>query len=170
MADEVEIRIGLPLPLDVVTSVGNAICAMYPSARIKTDTRHVGDMVLVIDDEQRLPRVGKQKLAKSKVTTDDPKMEGLLAQWDADGMGISFPEYTRLRLAEICVSILENDAAPNYLEWPVRAPDGRRYVVAACRSMGQTPHALRMKAEQERDAALAEVERLRAELAEVRDG
>lgn len=170
MADEVEIRIGLPLPLDVVTSIGNAICAMYPSARIKTDGGHVGDLVLVIDDELRRPRVGKQKLAKAKVATDDPEMEGLLAQWNADGMGISFPEYTRLRLAEICVAILEVEDAPNYLEIPVTAPDGKRYAVAACRSKEQTPHALRMKAEQERDAALAEVERLRAELAEVRGG
>lgn len=168
MADEVEIRIGLPLPMDVVGSLMHALAVMYPDGAIDAKRSRVGEMVAVIPDVSRYAKVDDRELQAAKVTTDDPKMEGLLAQWDADGMGISFPEYTRLRLSEICVAILSHEEAPNYLEWPVTAPDGQRYAVAACRSMGQTPHALRMQAEQERDAALAEVERLRAELAEAR--
>jgi hypothetical protein len=164
---ETPIRLGLPLPLDVVISLTNAIGAMYPSAKIKTNSGYE-EMVIVIDDDQRRPRVGKKKLAAAKNTSEDPANEQDVLAWDDDHLVTSTPEELSLYLGGACAHLLaSNESAVNYMEMQVTYK-GKPYVVAACRSKGQTPHALRMKAEQERDAALAEVERLRAELVEMR--
>lgn len=170
MADEVEVRIGLPLPMDVATSIVRAFAVLWPEGHFDQKRSPSGhEMVAVISDADRMTKATKKRIAAAKANSEDTSLEGLLASWDPDGsLGLTLPQVANERLAEICVAMLSVADAPNYLETPVRTPDGQRYAVAACRSMGQTPHALRMKAEKERDAALAEVERLRAELAEAR--
>jgi hypothetical protein len=172
MADEVEVRIGLPLPMDVASTIVRAFAILWPDGHFDQKRSPSGsEMVAVISADDRMTRATKKKLAAAKVNSEDVSLEGLLAAWDPDGsLGLTLPQVANERLADICVAMLSTADAPNYLETPVRTPDGHRYAVAACRSVGQTPHALRMKAEKERDAALAEVERLRAELAEVRGG
>lgn len=167
---DVEVRIGLPLPLDVASTITRAFATLWPGGHFDQKRSPSGrEMVAVIGDDDRMTRATKKNLAAAKVHSEDVTLEGLLVAWDPDGsLGLTLPEVARERLAEICVALLSNSDAPNYLETPVEAPDGTRYAVAACRSMGQTPHELRLKAERERDAALAEVEQLRAELAEVR--
>lgn len=53
-----------------------------------------------------------------------------------------------------------NPGAPNYLENKVRDPDtGKEYVLIFARSMGQTPHELRMAAEERLETAQADVHR-----------
>lgn len=156
------------MPLDIASSLYTAIGTMYPSAQIKTDGAGFGDMVIVIDSDDRRPRMSKRALAAAKTTTEDPDNEPDLVGWKDGAMVMSTPEELSLELGGLCAHLLAAaDESVNYMEFQVRY-DGKPYVVAACRSVGQTPHALRRAAEKERDEALAEVERLRAELEEVR--
>lgn len=166
---ETPIRIGLPLPFDVVASLSYAFDAMYPDSKIKTSA-HPGEMVILIDDEHRRPRVGKKKLRDAKVTAEAGIADVQVLGWEDDHLALSTPEELSLMLAAPCAHLIAAfEDAVNYVELEVEH-DGNRYTVAACRSRGQTPHALRMKAEQERDEARAEVDRLRAELEAVRGG
>jgi hypothetical protein len=67
-------------------------------------------------------------------------------------------------LLAVFLPALDARGANNYLEWQLRLPDGERcewLTVAICRPGGLTPHQLRVAAE-------AEVQRLRAELTNVR--
>lgn len=148
MADT-EIRIGLPLPLDVVSTLSRVMCAVYPTAVIDPARGQGRELVVVIDEDARMPRVSKKALAAAKVEIEDPAMEGSLASLDEGGaMGVVLPEVVREQLAAICIAMLADAEAPNYLEIPVTTADGTRYAVAACRGIKQTPHALRMDAEE----------------------
>lgn len=169
---ETPIQIALPLPLDIVISLSQAIDAMYPGAKITTpdgtDRPHQGSFVVVVDDNHRRKRVSTKKLAATKAEpgTEDMKVQAL----DPQHLALSTPDELGLLLSGPCVHLLAAfEDAVNYVEVEVERGT-ERYVVAACRSRGQTPHALRRKAEQERDEARAEVDRLRAELEAVRGG
>jgi hypothetical protein len=159
---DVEIRIGLPLPMDVVTTLTRALSVLYPNGAFDQAKSAGGELVAVIPEEDRLSRdATKKALRASKSPTDDPESEGQLHELDEAGtVGLELPEVAKAQLAEICVAMLSTSDAPNYMEIPVRTADGTQYAVAACRGMKQTPHALRMEAEQ----ALAEA---RAKLAAV---
>lgn len=147
MAD-IEVRIGLPLPMDVVTTITRAFAVLWPDGMFDQSRSPGGrELVAVITDEDRMTAATKKALAKAKANSEDVTLEGLLAAWNSEGMSLSLPEVANIRLAEICVAMLSTSEAVNYLETPVTTKDGQRYAVAACRSIGQTPHQLRMDAE-----------------------
>jgi hypothetical protein len=84
--------------------------------------------------------------------------------------GISHPGIRVLAAAALSLLELDGTVPPNYrtAEMSGRLASGETYFVevAACKSENQTPHKLRMKAEAERDALTATVERLEGEIAE----
>lgn len=160
-SDDAYVRFDLPLPLDMAATLMNLLGLAYPGAMI--DLRH-GDprrmVIRVPDGERRRPkRVSKRAAEAARAIANDEDEEGLLGEMsEAGNVMIHPPE----RLAKAMVASLEasfedEPLAENYLEWKLhdRSNHARTWVVIAARSEGQTPHALRMKAEQERDAALA---------------
>jgi hypothetical protein len=159
--EDVRVRIALPLPLDVAGTITALISAAYPNSTL--DTRGAGyELVAVIPDGDRRPkRVGKRAVAELKDTTDDPDNTPSLVRWGEDGMPrFSSPEHAQLAIAYACAMLLAPVEIVNYLGWEVSTTDNQRFYVAACRSEGQTPHALREHAEQQRDALRAALERL----------
>lgn len=166
--DEVEVRIGLPLPMDVAGTITRAFAILWPDGKFDQSRSPSGrEMVAVITDADRMTTATKRAIAKAKMNSEDVTLEGLLVAWDPDGtLGLTLPQVAQERLAEICVAMLSTAEAPNYLEIPITAPGGKRYAVAACRSMEQTPHALRMEAERQ----LAEAQAKLAAIGEVCGG
>jgi len=146
--DDVEVRVGLPLPLDVMTTIWQAFAVLWPGARVDTRRGTPQDLIVVIPDGERMTEPTRGALAAAKEYSEDTSLEGLLASMDPDGtIGLSLPQVANLKLAEICVAMLTASEAVNYLETPVTTKDGQRFAVAACRSIKQTPHQLRMDAE-----------------------
>lgn len=160
---EVEVRIGLPLPMDVAGTITRAFAVLWPDGKFDQSRSPSGrEMVAVITDSDRMTNATKKAIAKAKMNSEDVTLEGLLVAWDPDGtLGLTLPQVAQERLVEICVAMLSASEAPNYLECPVTTPDGQRYAVAACRSTKQTPHELRMEAERQLAEAQAKLAAIR---------
>ena len=156
-----KIEIRLPLPLDIAGTLTNLIGTCYPSARIATNS---ADLTILISNTDRKRKVNKRTAAAAKISTDDPTAEGFISAIHDDGATIGLPEVASRNLAGWCATWLESYPDANYLETTATDPEtGRRYVIIACNSPAQTPHALRQAAEDKLTA-------VRAELLEVCDG
>lgn len=147
-----QVRIRGPLPMDVAGSLLTAVGTLYPGTRIANS--QAGDALnLLIPD------------------TDRPAMEGLdfgepleVIRLDTSGLSVTTPTQVATVLAATMESALaEHPAAENYLEMKLQTPDGEggQYVLIFARSEGQTPHELKVAAEDE-------VSRLRGQVADLR--
>lgn len=175
---ETEVRVGLPLPLPVASALMNAAGAMWPDAQVRMDPHF---MTILIPDRppKRVSKAALRKAAQDAAFDDDdapvPAMGAHLSGVTADGtvqIGLD-PNEAWEALATWALTVLENAPdATNYVEQAVtlgQGADSRRFALVACWAPGRTPHDLRMKAEQERDQARAEVARLKDALAEARN-
>lgn len=154
------VDIGLPLPIGVAATLGNLIDAAYPGAVIDT-TAGPGVMRLLLPTAARSGKRLSRKAAAAHVvpsSDDDPQVLGWGPTDDGVQATFSAPQTLAATLLPLVKETLDDtDGAVNYIEQTLTdasAPD-RQYVVIACRSAQQTPHALRQRAEQQRDAALA---------------
>ena len=160
--DRIQVDVRLPLPLDVVATIGNLIEAAYPSTVIDL-TGEKGFLRLLLPAGRRGNRpVGRKRVAAAVVPQVDEPME--VTGWGvAEGgfaeLSLSAPQELAAMLLPLVKGTLDasGDAAVNYVEQEIvdRSEPGRRYVVIAARSAAQTPHALRRQAEVQRDSALA---------------
>lgn len=173
--DFTDIRIELPLPMDVTATLLNVIGLTYPGAVIKAGSgqRHLDSrLVLSIPDKDRHRSAKKaEKYAQVKAHLE-ADADATITELGPGGLSMGLPEYmSRLLVAMVRAQFDRFPDAPNYLESSVYDPQNHaRYVVICARSDEQTPHALREKAETERDALAAEVGRLRDRLADVGGG
>lgn len=151
--DVAEVRIDLPLPLDVAGTLMKVVGAVYPGTRVATNT---AGMVLTIPLESRIPDGDVDAYLEGF----EPEMlDPEIGQTMLTRTGISAPEW----LANVVggVAKIAIGEAPNYIEAPYRAADGiETYVLTVARSKGQTPHQLRLAAEER-------IERLEAKLKEM---
>lgn len=162
-----EIRVETPLPMEVAGTLMQLIGTAWPDAQIRTDGGRMafgGRALTMLVDHRRRPKKVTKKAAKAIVgqNADQADEAAAAGVGDAEFLGfddgwvsMSAPEELQLHLASVCMHLLDgNEDAVNYLEWEVRtratddAP-ARSFVLSAARSKGQTPHALRTRAETE---------------------
>lgn len=158
------IRIEAPLPLDLAGALMQLIGTAWPEAVVTESSgyRKFGlEMLVPPRQKHKVTKREADAIRDETAPTDaDATAEFLGFRWDDEGhawLSMAPPEDLCLYLGEIGHRIIEAYAdAVNYLEWEIRTKDGdNRYVLSVARSKGQTPGALRKKAE-------AVVERLRA--------
>lgn len=155
MADDeaTEINVMLPLPLDVASTLTNLVSRAYPNGSVDMDGK--GWLKMRVPAQDRIDRgvagqVADEEIAEAVVSTEDPSMEGEVQGFQDGNMLLGTPEQVQLHLSEIMHKIITaNPDAINYLEWTAIHPDGdgEGMVVSVSRSIEQTPHALRMEAE-----------------------
>lgn len=159
------------MPMDVAGTLMTLIGSAWPSARIDTTGRHLpystaSGLVMLIDPKER-PRHVTKKGARA-IQQQHARAEGEeSAQFGRikDGtLSLQAPEELMLHLGDVAHIICDNLAGENYIEWevraqPVDAPE-QTYVLSIARSKGQTPHALRTRAEIELNAVRVRVRAL----------
>jgi hypothetical protein len=158
----VTVDIALPLPADIVATLGNLIDAAYPGTMIDT-TAPAGTLRLTLP-RARAKRVTRKTVQQAAVAPSDEPLDVLAWGHDdtAATVTLTAPQSLAITLLPLIQAALDNPDGPNYVEHSITDPNSPsdRYVVIACRSATQTPHALRQRAESERDAALALVDDL----------
>lgn len=156
----VRVDLGLPLPIDVASTIGNLIDAAYPGTVIDT-TAGYGVMRLLLPEHRgRAKKVNRRAVAAAVVEPSELPLEVTGWQPTEGGVQASFsaPEQLVCAMLRLVKSVLDGtDGAVNYVEQEVvdREAPYNRYVVIAARSSGQTPHALRQAAEARLAAVLA---------------
>ena len=160
---DTEICIRLPLPLDIIGTLGAVIGAVYPTARIATNHH---DFTILIANDERARKPSKKELREAFRPSDNSKDEAVFQGFRTKNneliaeFGLS--QAASFQLASFCYDMLQMEGAANYVEFEARDKDNVRYWVAACRSQEQTPHHLRMKAEKRIIELEAEIERLKS--------
>lgn len=158
-----EVSIRLPLPLEVVGALSEAIGTLWPDATIRTDRRDFTFMVPRRKAKRPTKKRMREILAESWPDDDAPEVD--VTRINPDGMSIALDNNDEAwqQLGAWAYSVLRFHDAANYVEQQitVQLPDAneeRTLLLTACWSTGQTPHALRMKAEAELAALRAEKE------------
>lgn len=161
--DHTDVRVRLPLPLDVVGTLMSLVGRAYDGATV---TQYGGDMVFRIPDRARPRRLTDDDCAPVPHDTD-----AVVERVGPDELALSDENLLALfrRFWPLLHADLEaNPAAVNYLEHGItvetdvpgpKAADPA-YVLIVARSKGQTPHQLRVAAEARADAAEAAFDRL----------
>ncbi|SHZ98539.1 hypothetical protein [Mycobacteroides abscessus] len=162
-----QIRIELPLPIDITGTLINIIGKTWPGTMIKddgTDWRSERRLVLEIPDEQRHKSPKKAKKYEEVKQHLHAEADALMTELGPNGAGFGIPEYlTDILVGMAKIWFTQEPDAKNYIETTVRDPETHhRYVFYVARSEGQTPHALRTQAE-------TELETVKAELAEAKE-
>lgn len=162
---ETTITLGLPLPLDVMTTLCNLIGSAYPNSMMKMGHRTVD---VIIDDAERVEDLADLDTAKQLASefSLDARFEGV----SDDGMKLALPEYLAKTFATMFIRLFaDNPLAINYLEMLVNSPDdGEQYAVHIARSKGQTPHELAQKYKADLQTATDRLAKI-AELVEILD-
>lgn len=148
----VEIRIGLPLPMDVASTVLQIIGKTYPGTVIAKDSenkrRYKREIVLEIPDDERhnTPKAKKKYL---KWRRGLQKWDSDITQLGPDGVSVAPFEWLAKQWAVMAQRSFELEpAAVNYLEGQVFTKDvPGRFVFYIAKSDRQTPHELRTIAE-----------------------
>lgn len=157
-----DIAIKLPLPMSVSATLMNLVGTAWPDAELVDSNGggFAGDrhMVLRVPDAPARD-VSAQEAADAVVEPGDD--DGDLLELGPNGVSVSRPEQLSAMMLDIMLAgFEENPDAVNYLENHVRDPKtGKEYVLIFARSVGQTPHELRMAAEARSDTAHANVHR-----------
>jgi hypothetical protein len=162
---DTKVRIALPLPADVVSTIQTAVGTAYPHTEMLLGTGT--EVVLVVKDSDRDARV------RAGVDFEvEPKGRGVdepeLASVDSTGVTLRSKAGLNAWLVENLGAVLDEEGAPNYLETEFRS-GGQGYVVVLARSAEQTPHALREAAEERRRVAEHEASELRRRVTELEE-
>lgn len=177
---ETTVRIGLPLPLDVMGNIVSAIGQFYPTsqARMGYDSFDV-----IINDTERVD--DPEVLVAAKQVADEFTLDAAFEGMSGDEMRMAVPEWFAKTLTRAAMQMFEDDPdAINSLEMVVNADTDegvQQYVVSVAKSKGQTPLEMRLAAEAElagvlieldaanddRDEAVALAERLQRQLDDI---
>lgn len=157
-----DIAIKLPLPLSVSGTLMNLVGAAWPDAQIVdnqdgilTGGKHV---VFRIPDAPAKP-VDADAVAQAVVEPGEDDLD--LLELGPNGVSMTRPKHLSAAMLQIMLNAFaEHIDAVNYLENKVHDPsEGKVYVMIFARSEGQTPHELRMAAEEKLETARADVHR-----------
>lgn len=167
-SSDLRLKIGLPLPLDMVVTLTSLIGAAYPGAAVETSNDAYTDrmVIRIPDGERRKPkRLTKAQIKAAMAEPAEADEEASLTGFHDDGITTDLPEVVAMELCSLMHQLFEhNPEAVNYLEMTIHDRDdpSRTWLATYCRSPQQTPHELRRKAEAERDEALAKLADLTA--------
>lgn len=148
-SDTVDIKIATPLPSSVLLTLANLVDAAWPgSSWVTNDDQHTNQVVFRVNNAVR-QAISADDAAdlRKEAAEDDVIFTGV----GPEGVSVLTPlEVSANLLPLIKTTFAGYEDATNYLEMPVRDPsDGRVYLLTFCRSAQQTPHELRMAAEQQ---------------------
>lgn len=169
-AKPVEVRINLPLPFDIASTLIKVIGATWPGTLIKQGDsawKTERQLILEIPDKERHKDAKKRKRYHAEKQFADA-FDGQLTELGPDGVGLSPHQH----LVALWVDLARQSfdmwpGASNYLESTASDKDtGERYVFWVAKSPSQTPHELRKRADARVAELEAEVARLKAQLAE----
>lgn len=171
--DREYIAVGLPLPINIVATLGDLIDKAWPGAQIITNAEGAGvpidvrnrwpvrDFMLIAVPKRAPKRVSKKDAAAAAAANDlEPGEEAAdLTGLDDEWVTIAPPEELGAFLGAAGRHMLAAfEDATNYVEWEVIDREtGERTVLSVARSKGQTPGALRVKAEEQLAALRARV-------------
>ncbi|QNO01137.1 hypothetical protein [Mycobacterium phage CELFI] len=169
MTENVDIRIELPLPIDITGTLINVIGLTWPHAVIKDDGNDKGwrsenRLVLSIPPEDRHKSVKKaEKYAKVKAHLK-AETDSMISELDPNAFSLGLPAWLAdqfIAIAKVWHAQYPEDA--NYLESRLREKDtNQEWVFYVAKAKDRTPHALREKAE-------ARVAELEAELSALKE-
>lgn len=142
------IKVQLPLPMDVASSIMNAFGHLWPNGGIDTTASNHGYLTMRIphDDRCRTKRVATK--IRADKTYLESAIEAEVRGFDKDGsLRATATEYIARSIGAAARAMFEdNPEAVNYMEMTVHNPEsGNSYVITAAKSDGQTPSALYKK-------------------------
>ncbi|GAB3283626.1 hypothetical protein GCM10027449_26830 [Sinomonas notoginsengisoli] len=154
-----DIKVETPLPQSILMTLGNLIDAAWPESMLALNEDPWKKQVIFRIDTARRTEVAPQDAAalRQDPDEDDLQVTGL----GPDGATVITPqEIAAAFVPAVKAAFEEFPDAENYLEMPLRDPeDGHRYLLTFCRSAEQTPHELRMAAEQNLERAREDAHR-----------
>lgn len=160
---------GESIPLEVVSSLLRAVGTMYPGATMGPGRGFGGrsdgfSLRLPLAEIQAGPAVAPEAVPGADDTVPEQDRVGLIG-WDGECLSVTTPAEAAQALAQWAVLLLSAyPEAENYVEQQVITPEERHLAIAACWSKSQTPHQLRLAAEQRADRLQAELDQLRAQI------
>lgn len=155
----VDIKIGTPLRSNILLTLGNLIEAVWPGAQLVTNTDQFTKQVIFRIDPDARADVDEDEAADMFVKPDEFDVDVLAM--GPEGIQTLTPEIIGANFLPVIKAAFEqNPEAENYLEFTlIDQEDRQRYLLTFCRSAQQTPHELRMRAEQELEDARGKIHR-----------
>ncbi|WP_124712944.1 hypothetical protein [Mycolicibacterium nivoides] len=152
--DNVDIRIELPLPIDITGTLINVIGLTWPHAVIKDDGNDKGwrsdnRLVLSIPPEDRHKSAKKaEKYAKVKAHLK-AETDAMISELDPNAFSLGLPAWLADQFVAIAkVWHAQYPEGTNYLESTLREKDtNQEWVFYVAKAKDRTPHALRQVAE-----------------------
>lgn len=158
--DTVDIKIATPLPSSVLMTLSSLVDAAYPgSVWVGNEDRFTNQVIFRVNNATRRD-VSTEDAAALRVEPGDEDVDVLALGPDGFVSVLTPLEVAANLLPAIKAEFEKFPDAENYLEMPIHDPsDGSRYLLTFCRSKQQTPHELRMKAEQDLTDARGRIHR-----------
>ncbi len=148
----IDVRVALPLPLDIAQTVMAMFGAVYPSTTVRNEssrTGRSGDLILSIAESDRRRSVDPGTLEDAQAFLGDGADADVMDLDASGGITLAVDDAEPMRVLHTAAAALLLDSdAPNYLEFALYDQrTGDSHVVVLCRSPEQTPHQLREDAE-----------------------
>ncbi|ACL42030.1 hypothetical protein Achl_4079 (plasmid) [Pseudarthrobacter chlorophenolicus A6] len=155
----VDIKVATPLPSNVLMTLGALLEAAYPGAELATNDEQYRNQVIFRIDNAKRQTVDDGAAADLRREPSDDDVD--IVALGPEGVKTLTPEIIGSNFLPVIKAAFEkNPDAANYLEFTLIDPeDHHRYLLTFCRSAQQTPHELRLKAEQELTEARAKIHR-----------
>jgi hypothetical protein len=155
----VDIKVATPLKSSVLLTLGNLIEAAWPGSQLVTnEDRYTQQVIFRID---RAVGVEVEDTAAAAMLVEPDEFEVDVVSLGPEGITTMTPDFIGESFLPVIKEAFEqNPEAENYLEFPlIDREDHHRYLLTFCRSAQQTPHELRMLAEQELEDARGKIHR-----------
>jgi hypothetical protein len=155
----VDIKIGTPLRSNILLTLGNLIEAVWPGAQLVTNEDKFTKQVIFRIDPAARTDVDDDAAADMFVEPDEFDVDVLAM--GPEGIQTLTPEIIGANFLPVIKEAFEqNPEAENYLEFTlIDKEEHHRYLLTFCRSAQQTPHELRLAAEQELEDARGKIHR-----------
>lgn len=155
----IDIKVATPLPSSVLLTLGSLLEAAYPGALLATNDEPYRNQVIFRVDNAQRQAVDDATAAELRVEPGEDDLD--IIALGPEGIQTVTPEIIGSSFLPVIKAAFEkNPDAANYLEFTLNdKEDHQRYLLTFCRSAQQTPHELRMKAEQELTEARAKIHR-----------
>lgn len=159
------------IPAEMVSTVLRAIGAVYPHTMMGPGHPLLGGLSLRVSAaDRRRPKRLSKKAAEELLGEEDVQDPVRVQQFEDATLTFTGPEEGMRVLAAAAHAALsgagDDPPVANYVESLVTCADGRQLVVSAAWSTTQTPHQLRVRAEQELKVAQDRIAVLEQQLAE----
>lgn len=154
-----DIKVATPLKSSVLLTLGNLIEAAWPNSQLVTNEDPYTKQVIFRVEHGARVDVDDAAAADMLVEADEYEVD--IVSLGPEGVKTLTPEFIGSNFLPVIKEAFEqNPEAENYLEFTlIDKEDHHRYLLTFCRSAEQTPHELRMLAEQELTEARGKIHR-----------